>query len=278
MLIRPAGLRHADAVAEVMESLLHGLRALGVDVDLAENAARPDAINIVFMAFYLGAEQILQLPPDTILYNFEQAGGALNFLTAAFRAGLARYRIWDYSQRNMDRLQDLIGHERRQVVPVGYVPALSRIPRAAVQDIDVLFYGALNERRRAILTGLQQQSGLRLHAVQGVYGAERDALIARAKLVLNIHAHDSKVLEVVRISYLLANRKAVVAEMDETTEIEPDLRDAIAGAPADGLAALCRELIEDAERRHALEDRGYDIFRRRDLVPILRRAITDAAR
>jgi hypothetical protein len=276
VLTRPSGWPHASAVTEVIESLVQGLGALGVAVDTGENEVRAGAVNIFFMANVMGEADAARLPPNSIIYNFEQVGGMINLLTPAFRRAISRHRVWDYSPRNMERLAPLIGHDRRQVVPVGYVPALSRIPRAPVQDIDVLFYGAVNERRRDILIAIQQ-AGLRVHAPFGVYGAERDALIARAKVVLNIHAHPTKVLEVVRISYLLANRKAVVTELDADTELEPDIFAAVAGTPYDRLVAECRRLVADADERQNLEDRGYAIFQRRDLVPILRRAITEAA-
>lgn len=276
VLIRPSGWPHASAVAEVMETLMHGFRALGAAADTGENEVAAGAVNIIFMAHVLQEHDAARLPPGAIIYNFEQVGGAVTVLTPAFRAAIARHRVWDYSARNMRLLAPLTGHDRLQMVPVGYVPAISRIPRAPVQDIDVLFYGAVNERRRDILLGLQR-AGLRVHAPFGVYGPERDGLIARAKVVLNIHAHPTKVLEVVRISYLLANRKAVVTELDEQTEAEPDLREAVAGVPYDGLIAACCRLVADAAERQDLEDRGYGIFQRRDMVPILRRAITEAA-
>ena len=277
VLMRPPGWPHAAAIIDVMETLLHGFRALGAAIDIAENEARPGAVNIYFMAFFMGESEVAHLPPNAIIYNFEQVGGDIAFLTPSFRAALARCRVWDYSARNMARLAPHIGHGRRQVVPVGYAPALSRIPRAAVQDIDLLFYGTVNERRLGILRGLHQ-SGLRVHRVHGIYGAERDALIARAKLVLNIHAHPTKVLEVVRISYLLANRKAVVTELDAETEFDADLRDAVAGVPSDGLVAECHRLIADAEARRDLEERGFAIFRKRDIVAMLRQAIIEADR
>ncbi|MEI9987332.1 MAG: hypothetical protein WDN69_31765 [Aliidongia sp.] len=227
------------------------------------------------MAFNLSEEQANRLPPNSIIYNFEQIGGQLNILTPGFRTAIARCRVWDYSLRNLERLAPFIGHDRRQVVPVGYVPALTRIPRAAVQDIDVLFYGAVNERRKTLLDALMR-SGLRLEAVFGAYGAQRDALIARAKLVLNIHAHPTKILEVVRISYLLANRKAVVTELDEATEFDADLREAVAGVPYDRIIDECRRLVADSASRQALEDRGYRIFQERDMVPLLREVIVAA--
>ena len=40
----------------------------------------------------------------------------------------------------------------------------------------------------------------------------RDDLIARAKVVLNINKHQAKIFEIVRVSYLMANAKAVVLQ------------------------------------------------------------------
>jgi hypothetical protein len=277
VLIRPPGVIHASAVAEIMESLMYGFRALGIAVDIAENEIRADAVNIVFLSFYLSEQDIRKLPPSSIIYNFEQVGAGSSILESpSFITALTCHRVWDYSLRNIERLRPLIGHNRLQLVPVGYVPALTRIPHAPVQDIDVLFYGSVTERRRVILTGLQQ-TGIRLANVFGAYGAARDELIARAKVVLNIHSYETKIMEVVRISYLLANRKAVVSELDIDTETEPDLRDAVAGVPFDDIIAECHRLIADAAARQQLEDRGYALFQKRDLIPILRQAITEAA-
>jgi hypothetical protein len=277
VLVRPRGWPHASAVAEIVESLVWGFRALGIAADAHDNEVAAGAVNIVFMAHAMGPEDATQLPANAIIYNFEQVGGTINLLTPAFLTAIARHRVWDYSRRNMERLAPLTGHRRRQVVPVGYVPALSRIPRAPVQDIDVLFYGAVNPRRRDILLGLQQ-AGLLVHAPFGVYGAERDALIARAKLVLNVHAQPAaKVLEMVRISYLLANRKAVVTEIDAQTEAADDIGEAVAGVPYDRLIDECCRLVVDATARQDLEDRGFAMFQKRDLVPVLRDAIAEAA-
>jgi hypothetical protein len=275
VVMRPQGWVHAAAVGEVMESLYLALKLLGVDVDFAENQPRDGAINIYFMPFYLSEDQAKWLAPNSIVYNFEQIGGEFDILTPGFRIALRRCRVWDYSQRNLDRLAPFIGHDRVQVVPVGYAPALTRIPRAPLQDIDVLFYGAVNERRKALLDAMTA-AGIGLHHVFGVYGAKRDALIARAKLVLNIHAHPTKIMEVVRISYLLANRKAVVTELDEMTEFDADLRDAVAGVPYDRIIEECRRLLADDAARQDLEDRGFRRFQQRDLIPVLRDIITAA--
>jgi hypothetical protein len=64
-----------------------------------------------------------------------------------------RHAVWDYSARNVKRWARLGVRDVRHL-PVGYVPQLSRIPRDE-ENIDVLFYGSVNERRQEILTALR---------------------------------------------------------------------------------------------------------------------------
>lgn len=73
-----------------------------------------------------------------------------------------------------------------------------------------------------------------------VMGDERDQYIARAKVVLNMHRfQETKVFEIARVSYLLANRKAVVSEISSATVVDDDIRMAIASDSIDRLVDLC---------------------------------------
>ena len=47
--------------------------------------------------------------------------------------------------------------------------------------------------------------------------------IARSKIVLNLHQYDAQVFEIVRVSYLLANRRAVVSERGANPTEDRDL-------------------------------------------------------
>ena len=58
-----------------------------------------------------------------------------------------------------------------------------------------------------------------------------------------MHYYDANIFELVRVSYLLANRKAVVAECNPGTEIDPDIADAVQLAPYEGLVGACVELV-----------------------------------
>ncbi len=119
---------------------------------------------------------------------------------------------------------------RATLCGIGYMPGLSRKLNRPSEDIDVLFIGSLNRRRRAILSALVGRS---IVHVFNLYGPERDAVIARAKIVSNVHYYESKVFEIVRVSYLLANHKCVVSEVGQDDALETPFREGIRFVPYD---------------------------------------------
>ncbi len=99
----------------------------------------------------------------------------------------------------------------------------------------MLFYGSLTDRRIVALDTLERH-GLAVQTLFGAYGPERDAWIARSRLVLNLHQVASAPFEAVRVAYLLANRCAVVAERDDDAR---PWAEGVTGNPYDGLLAIC---------------------------------------
>ena len=266
VLVQPAGYPHSQAFAELEEALHYGFQTLGLTVSRATNRFEANSTNLILGWHLLAPSQI---PAGSILYNLEQLDSVNRSLIARL-ADLSRvHHLWDYSRRNIESLH-AAGVERPIChVPIGTAPGLHRISPAPQQDIDVLFYGSINPRRAAILHSLKA-SGIAVHSVFGVYGSERDALIARAKVVLNLHYYDSSVLEMVRLSYLWTNRKAVVAECHSDTEIDSDLLDAACFVPYEELVAATRELVSSPDRRQQLESAGQTAMAGRDQAAILR--------
>ena len=83
----------------------------------------------------------------------------------------------------------------------------------------------------------------------------------------------------IRVSYLLANRTAVVSERSPETEVAPELRDAVAFAPYEHLVETCLSLLRDEARRRALAERGFETFKRltyREELVAAMRATTEA--
>jgi len=268
VIVSPPGYPHAEAFREVAESLVAALRDLGHDAVLARGFEAGDRRAIVFGANLLERAG-LEPPPDAILYNLEQVTPDSPWFPAATLARLRRHRVWDYSAANVARLAAL--GVTATHVPIGYHPVLARIERAA-EDLDVLFYGSLNERREVVLDGLEAR-GLQVASVFGVYGAERDALIARAKLVLNVHYYAARVFEIVRVSYLLANRRCVVSETGAEPDEEAAWAEGIAFAPYERLVETCVELVARRSERRRLAEAGHARFAARPLAPILAAAL-----
>ena len=255
VVIKPAGNPHAQAFAELAETLACGFQELGVAAVIRENAFDVAATSIVLGWHLLNEAQMAALPAGTVLYNLEQMDHQNRHLQTRLLAHAWRFPVWDYSRRNIEILRALGRNVPIRHVPIGYVPQLTRVPRAEVQDIDVLFYGSVNDRRRRILEALTE-AGLEVRSVFGCYGRDRDALIARAKVVLNLHYYESSIFEMVRVSYLLANGKAVVAECLEDAEIDPKLKLAAALVPYEGLVEACCDLVQNERARLELEQRG----------------------
>jgi hypothetical protein len=222
------------------------------------------------------------LSPDTrlderaILYNFEQRGSPQ--LSEATLSLFRRHEVWDYSPSNVAWLAER--DVRAKHVPIGYTPELTRIiDRAPPPDIDVLFYGLVNNRRRVILDGLRA-AGVNVcdaYALHGraIYGIERDSLIGRSKIVLNVHyydSHDTRIFEIVRCSYLFANAVCVVSE--ESWDMPHELHGVVPLVPYDQLVGFCIELLSAPEARHNLAIDAHDTFRRCLEWQILKKALT----
>jgi SAM-dependent methyltransferase len=271
-LVQPDGFLHTEAFREVAETLQFGLRSIGHTAEIRENAIDAAATNVLLGAHLLSPQEVPMVPPGSVLYNLEQLGGPS--LPKHFYELALQHQVWDYSLRNIKKWAEMNCACPPVHVPLGYVPELSRIKASPVQDIDVLFYGSLNERRALVLKALKD-AGVKVHATFGVYGNQRDQLIARSKLVLNIHFYDAKIFEIVRVSYLLANAKAVVTELCPDTEVEKGLADSVVGCSYDSLVESCLSLLRNEQELRQLEARGFQWFSQRKESEILSKVLQE---
>ncbi len=258
---------------DVIDTVQWGLEQLGHQVRYSVNEPSPDATNIIFGAQVLPLEALAALPDGTIIYNFEQIRGLpIKQVKASVRYCASRFRIWDYCAANLDAWNAL-GEADVRIAPVGYAPVLSRLRKVQPQDIDVLIYGISGHKRLAAFDALSR-SGLTTVFVSGLYGPARDDLIERAKIILNITLYEhAKIFEIVRCSYLLANRKAVVSEIEPGGFVEEDIKSGVLFAERRDVVAQCHALAGDDSRRAALEEEGFRVISRRDVRDILKTAL-----
>jgi len=271
-LVRPPNYAHWPAYQDVAEVVMRGFAMLGYEAIMTSDIGNISGRAIVIGAHVMSFEQAEGLPHKSVIYNTEHVTSSwIKREDTLYLQLLRRYEVWDYNQDNSRYLATILGKDVK-FVRVGYVSQSTRIDSAPVLDIDVLFYGSVNARRQVILNGLRS-AGLSVHHAFGVYGRQRDALIARSKVVLNMHYYEPGAFEVVRVSYLLANGKAVVTEVNPGETVDEDLSGAMLTAAYGALIEACKGLVEDNVRRQFLEQAGFAAFSKRDESTILKAAL-----
>lgn len=209
-----------------------------------------------------------------VFFNLEQLEGPPpdKECIERFRGTFERFILWDYSQKNIALLASL--GIRAKHCGIGYSPALSKIKHEHDEDIDILFYGSMNDRRKRLVDTLKR-TGINVVTLFDKYGKERDGYIARSKVILNVHFYESKIFEIVRCSYLMANRKCIVSESGLDTGLEDRYRDGIAFAGYDDIVPTCLELLGDKPKRSFIAERGFEIFSKQSQADFLRKALDE---
>jgi len=268
-IVSPPGYLHSRCFEEMALGLRAAFAELGYDAPIV---TRPEEISdyAVVLGTHLLTTVTGTLPPHLILYNLEQIQKGSTWISQEYLNLLKRYPVWDYSALNIQKLKEC-GIKDVTLCGIGYMPALTCIPPAP-EDIDVLFIGSQNPRRMAILQQIAAHGKTVLPAFNA-YGKERDALIARAKIVLNLHYYEAQIFEIVRVSYLLANHKCVVSETGFDSDLEAPLREGIAFVPYEDLTNTCLHLLQHAPERRTLAEKGFACFSSLSQTTFLKRAL-----
>ena len=273
LTVEPPQYIHSQAFSEVAETIHYGLLTLGHESVLTQEVL-PECRHIVLGTNLLPAVSI-DLPEDTILYNFEQVSPDCPWITEPVIALFQRFTLWDYSLRNCEQLQQM-GCRHVKHVPLGYVPQLSRFESLPETDqtIDVLFYGSLNEKRTTVLEALRHK-GLSVVELFGKYGAERDYAIARAKIILNVHSYKAQIFEITRVSYLLANHKFILSESSPDDVEAAFFKNGVAFVDYEQLVEACQNFLQNPRERQRIAEAGFKLMTQRPESVFLEKALQD---
>ena len=149
-----------------------------------------------------------------------------------------------------------------------------------LSQVDILFFGGCSERRSDFMTLLQDVSTawaargrrrplkLELRCIHVWHDAlldeERDYLVKRAKVVVNVHTYPSSSLEVHRLNFLLSSNKCVVSEQSSfDPEMDKQYATAVVfGRDLEDVAELAIALSADEERRSKCEGSAAALYHR----------------
>ncbi len=256
-LISPQNNPHAACFFEVAKLLFSSMRSLGYSCDSVINELDANKMNIVLGSNTLQTDEKLR-GKKYIIYQLEQLSEKEGWYSPLMERVLKNATVvWDYSKQNIQFL------EKRginaQYLPLGYHRALEMIPTSSCRDIDILFYGSINARRQQILKRILEEKRSNLKVVFGAYGQQRDELIARSRIILNIHYYATNIFEAVRISYLLNNACAVISE---ESPLYPYPGVDLCMVPYEKIMETCYRFLEHPDEIEQYRQRSYEQFKR----------------
>lgn len=260
----PENYTHIQGISELVELVKFSMQEIGLNVAINTNKLSydEDCINVIFGAHLLSEELISLLPNNIVIFNTEQISNNYSSQWISRILKLSeRFQIWDYSFKNIEEFIRF-GSINVKIFQIGYQKELDRIIPAKEKDIDLLFYGSLNENRKNVLEVLVNR-GYKIKYLFDVYGTERDQYIARSKLVLNSHFYPTQIFEIVRAFYLATNNIPFISEINQQTSIDTWWKLITYGAPYEMLAQKCINLIEDQDLLKEVSLHSYNMFKKR---------------
>lgn len=217
-----------------------------VAIMLMEHFDRPEYDKSLFI---LGSYVSIPLPeirkqfPDhkIIVYQLEQLMALTTWQSVPYIIENIKLadEIWDYDKLNIAYLQEF-NVDVNRFLPLLFSKNLERLSNKENPDIDVLFYGLINERRFKIFQKLQSQLYGKIK-LAWVYGdSNMDKHIENSKLVLNLHAAEPwNRQEQVRMFYPLINGKTNISEPSQINNMPNEIIESSIDDMADYFVELC---------------------------------------
>jgi hypothetical protein len=235
-----------------------------------------DNLYIIF-----GSHDIIdKLPKKYIIYQLEQSCvGSYNtnkeFIDNNFKIFNKKYlnilqnalEVWEYSYENIDFFNKLnkrlIPEIKTRYVPICYSSYLSQYKKKKCEkNIDILFFGSMNDRRKKILNELKLK-GFKVEIyVNNLYEEERLKKILSSKIILNLHFYEKALLETHRIAYLLSNKSFIISENSRDSFNDNLFKDSVVLCDYDNIINTCEKYLLNDNYRDELSCFGFNFFKK----------------
>lgn len=264
---------HSQVFHEIEAAIFFSLKRMGYDVTNSVNDFAPDAKNIIFGMQHCKVDTVRHdVPKNSIVYSLEQMRDSPECIRWC-----RKYRgleVWDYSVLNKKTLE-LAGIENIKIVPIGYVDEISYIEREPPEkrDIDILAYMSAGPRRCKIMDQFKNNPKINFINLESTYGEDRDKIMARAKLIINIHNYDNKIFEMVRISHALQQGIPILAERAPDTDFPDYMEDVVNLSTYNRFVDTAYRLLKKPEELEASAVRALEKFKQTPMTKFLEEAL-----
>lgn len=256
-VIRPVGYLFSEAFRETVEAIARDAWAADVDYTISENYIDESRNNIILGAHLacLQENKLIETLRNTTIINLER----LNYFGETWGAQafknyceiLKENKIVDYCQTNNRVLQETLNKEAEFLYRPWHDQRWQKIPNTVTKEHDICIIGSETDRRKEIISKLKER-GLKVEARTDLFSTERDQILAKSKIILNIHAYEnSQDIELWRMNYLASNGLYILSENSRFEEGEIEIERQINQAPFEQLAEKAVELVKQYEQGQA---------------------------
>jgi len=262
---------------DLVESLQYVFTQRGVIVNVTHDLNKDDLNTWLLFGVNELPPSIL-LPKNYIVYQLEQISVEGNkWLTQKYLEIMkGAKQVWDYSIKNVNFLNR---YNVKNVlhVPISFSENLKAVDCSSIsdteKDVDILFIGSISPRRKELLERFKLLKDINVMIADGgLWGDERTALLKRSKIIINIHFYGSEsLLEMARLSVLLANKCFIVSETGGDASMDKKLDKGVVFGRYNELVSLCRKYLpaEMAVKRNSIAREGFNLFsEKRYQIPV----------
>lgn len=228
VIVQPDHYVHSLGFLDTADYLQYWLQKQGIQVTVAKNRLRHDAVNLVFGAHLGFHPQWLEAPYCTFFFNLEQIGQGGAQVSPAYQALLKSGPVIDYHPANVAAYRS--NPESVPLIPFLNAPYLNPVePEVKLEErtIDLMFFGSINAERKAFLQRIEK-TGIDIAVFDSpTYYHERDAYVSQAKAVINTSFYASARFEQVRAFNVLSQGTAFISYLQAGQKIDEDFRDSV---------------------------------------------------
>jgi hypothetical protein len=225
-VMQPSGYLHSLGFLDQARYFRYQFRRLGASVSISKNRLREDAVNFVFGA-HLGFSTEPLRRNACIFVNLEQLGAGGAAVSPHYIDLLRNAAVVDYDALNVPSYASDTANV--PIVPFLHAPYLSdgHAQSIASRPIDLLFFGSMNDRRKALIERIES-CGVQVALFdRPLYGPERDAYVLQSKAVLNCPYYESSRFEQARVFQVLSLGTPVISERTPATVAHEAFRNAV---------------------------------------------------
>lgn len=236
-IIRKTGYAHTEGFREAAERIEEECRRREISCKTTGIEDEKADLNIVFGS-HLETEQTSNFNKSKcLIVNLERLRIIGEVVTnEAYIQILNNFNYIDFSSDNIEYCK-----KNKISIPLYlYRPwhegKWKRIINEIEKTWDVCLIGSITPRRQTIINRLKQ-SGLSVTSRFNCYSYERDEILSKSKVCINIHAYeDDKTAEIWRLNYLATNQVRVISETCRFETGEEEINDALTQASYEDIA------------------------------------------